>query len=64
MDETGHQPSTSNVIALKSLYSDYRAFCLEGGYKAVSKRVFTKRLEGIGYQIDRRSIGFVVYANE
>ena len=34
MDETGLQSSATEVKALKSLYSDYRSYCNEGGYGA------------------------------
>ncbi|MDM7912290.1 MAG: phage/plasmid primase, P4 family [Methanotrichaceae archaeon] len=64
MDESGLKPHLEQVKPLKSLYSDYRAYCLDAGYKPVSRRVFSKRLEALDFQMDRRSIGFVVYCND
>lgn len=64
MDENGLQPHPMDVKPLKSLYSDYRAYCLDAGFKAVSRRVFSKRLEALRFTIEKRNIGLVVFCHE
>lgn len=64
MSENNLKPDISQVKPLKSLYQDYRAFCLEDGYKPVSKKIFSKRLESTGYVIEHRNIGNVVFCRD
>jgi putative DNA primase/helicase len=50
------------AIPLKELFSQYRTFCGEDGYKAVSKKSFSFRIKGFGFEMTRRNIGPVVFA--
>ena len=61
MDESGYRRHPVDAKPLKSLYQDYRAFCTEDGYKAVGKKVMSKRLEAFGYSVEHRNIGQVVF---
>jgi putative DNA primase/helicase len=51
---------TKEFITLKTVYDAYRVFCLESGYKPISKLNFSKRLQSLKFLIEKRNIGKVV----
>lgn len=51
-------------VALKQMYSEYRPFCQEAGYKPVSIRNFAERLEKQGFATHKRNIGKVVFCRK
>ena len=55
-------PSTSNDVALSTMYGEYRNYCIESGLRQCSIRTFSERLSNAGYQKTRKSNGVVVYA--
>jgi putative DNA primase/helicase len=61
LEENGYKPHPTEIKVLKSLYQDYRAFCLEDGYRPTSKKVFTKRLIDAGFVTERRNIGLILF---
>lgn len=61
IDDQEYQPSTDSYTSLKDMYRDYKAFCSEDGYRAVSNREFKKRLNSYSIQTEKRNIGQVVY---
>ncbi len=55
-------PSPDQFMPLKSLYQDYRQYCLtEGGFHPVNKVNFSQRLTKSGYVVLRRNVGNVVF---
>lgn len=46
---------------IKDLYTRYRGYCLEDGYKPVGKKIFIKRLGHIGILTERKAPGMVAY---
>lgn len=54
LEEGQYTPSPTDWESLKDLYTQYRAYCLEDGYKAVQKTNFKKRLANAGIQIEGR----------
>ncbi|KAB7731085.1 DNA primase [Rudanella paleaurantiibacter] len=60
LDDNSYQSSDS-FTPLKDLYRDYRAYCIEDGYKAVNNRNFQKRLNANGVTTERKTIGYVAY---
>ncbi len=64
MEEQGFLPSPTDMKVLKGIYSDYRAYCLDAGYKPVSRGVFSKRLEALGFTLERRNIGLVIFCHD
>lgn len=48
---------------LKTVYDAYRAFCIESGYKPISKLNLSKRLHSLKFLIEKRNIGKVVLLN-
>jgi putative DNA primase/helicase len=45
---------------LKTVYDAYRAYCLDSGYKPISKLNLSKRLQSLRFLIEKRNIGKVV----
>ena len=63
LTESGFRKHHSNYKLLKEMYNQYRSFCMEDGYKPVSKSNFKKRLAADGVLITRINIGNVVYVS-
>ena len=57
VDEQGYTHSSENKEALTDLYSAYKNFCHEDGYKPTGKNKFGNRLEGKGFERTRLSGG-------
>ena len=62
MVESEFKPSSDKSIPSVDLYKHYKVYCREDGYLAVGKKNFRKRLEALGYHIERKNTGMVIYA--
>ncbi|MBX3291050.1 MAG: DNA primase [Acidobacteria bacterium] len=60
VQEEGYSPSSYQHQLLKTLYLDYRDFCKADGAFPVKKLNFRKRLEGLGYPVNRGTDNKVV----
>lgn len=63
-EENGYQQSPTNYILIKELYTLYRTFCLEDGFKPVNKTNFIKRVQGNGITVEKKNIGNVAYLSK
>lgn len=54
LHDNGYTSCPEQWRALKELYTDYRAFCIEDGFKPVQKTNFKKRLINSGILVDGR----------
>ena len=61
ISENEYKKDATSCQGIKVLYSAYREFCIDDGYKSVNRKNFCKRLENRGFFIQRRSIGKVVF---
>lgn len=61
ISEQGYSKSFDKFILLKSLYPEYRSFCQLDGYRALSKTNFKKRLETLGFTVERKNLGVSVF---
>ena len=61
LDDRGYTPSPDSWELIKPIYSDYRAFCYEDGFRPVNRVNFTRRLQGLNIAVERKSIGNVVF---
>jgi len=54
---------TSNTIAklLSEVYSEYKSFCNEDGYRACGNKIFSKRLTNAGFEVEKPAGARVVY---
>ncbi len=64
LNETEYKISATNEIPLKEIFSDYRSYCIEGGFRACSRRTFADRLRNIGYETTRKAYGMAVNAEK
>ena len=64
LDEQGYKPSIEKNVPLKDMYRDYKSFCAEDGYRALSNRNFSKRIKSLGFEVvkDTTRSFRVVYA--
>lgn len=53
LNDEGYQVSISRELSLHTMYTEYKVYCTESGYKAVSKKVFSERLRKQGYQLEK-----------
>jgi putative DNA primase/helicase len=61
IDEYGYQKSIEDSESLKDLYPSYKNFCLDNGFRPVHSRNLAKRLEALGFDIDKKSFGKIIY---
>jgi len=61
LEENWYESSPSFSILLKDLYLEYRSHCSEGGYKSLNKTNFKKRLSSLGFSVERKNNGYVVF---
>lgn len=64
IEENGYQPSPKNYKLIKELYTDYRTFCSDDGFKTVNKTNFIKRLQNSRIQVEKKNIGNVAYLSK
>ncbi|MDR3140798.1 MAG: DUF5906 domain-containing protein [Tannerellaceae bacterium] len=51
IDDNSYQTSNNERMLLKELYWQYKAFCMDDGYRACSNRTFSERLRTKGFEI-------------
>jgi putative DNA primase/helicase len=56
--------SATKEVPLKDMFSEYRNYCIEGGFKACSIRTLADRLRNSGYQTERKNYGTGVNAEK
>src|SRR5690606_27402419 len=61
IDENNYQSTPTDYRLIKELYTEYRGYCIEDGFKPVNKSNFIKRLSGLGVLVDRLNVGNVAY---
>lgn len=64
LSEHEYKVSATNDMPLKDLFSEYRNYCIESGFKACSLRTLADRLRNSGYQTDRKNYGTVINAEK
>lgn len=62
LNENGYEVSATNEMPLKDIFTDYRCYCVESGFKACSIRTLADRLRSSGYQTGRKNYGTGVNA--
>lgn len=64
LSEYDYKPSNLYETPLKNMMSEYKCYCMEGGFRAVNLTNFAKRLRRAGYETERKSQGNIVYAEK
>lgn len=59
--ENAYKSSSKGYISIKTLYQEYKEFCVDDGYRPVGKNNFIKRLVSDKIVIQRRNFGYIAY---
>jgi putative DNA primase/helicase len=63
LEDASYQGSTEgHEQPVKTLYDEYRQFCKDEGFRAVSSKTFSQRMQTAGFEKHRKSAGFVYFA--
>ena len=63
LEDASYQVSTTgHEQPFKTLYDEYRHFCKDEGFRAVSSKTFSQRMQAAGFEKHRKSAGFVYFA--
>ena len=60
--EFDYNTSATEETKLKDLFTEYRTYCIESGFRACSLKTFAERLRNSGYIIERKAYGMAVNA--
>ena len=61
INELDFKTSTINYTLIKTLYEQYKSFCIEDGFRPVNKSNFMKRLTAYKIFVTRLNVGNVAY---
>ncbi|MBC9910569.1 DNA primase [Chitinophaga varians] len=61
LEEEGYKPSQIGFLPLQQLYTLYKIFCADNGYRLCSNKTVSERLRSHGYEMERKTPGMVVY---
>lgn len=64
IEENGYHPSPIRYKVIKELYTLYRGFCLDDGFRPVNKTNFIKRLQSFGVHVEKKNLGNVAYLSK
>jgi putative DNA primase/helicase len=64
VEEEEYKPELNDNMPLQSLYGDYVLYCQDCGYRAFSKRNFSDNLRKLGFTVERKSLGMVVFTKD
>jgi putative DNA primase/helicase len=61
IEELNFQKDSIGYEKLSTIHQQYKNYCIEGGFRAVSNRTLADRLRNLGYVVKRIDVGNVVY---
>tara|TARA_R110002033_G_C3895715_1_gene239399 strand:+ start:4721 stop:6193 length:1473 start_codon:yes stop_codon:yes gene_type:complete len=61
LEDENYQSSIEQDRPLKDVFAEYKAYCLDSGYRLCSNRTFSSRLRKNGFTVERKSYGNAVY---
>jgi putative DNA primase/helicase len=61
INELDFKISTTDFTLIKTLYEQYKMFCIEDGFRPVNKSNFMKRLTAYKIYVTRLNVGNVAY---
>ncbi|TAM95846.1 MAG: DNA primase [Chitinophagaceae bacterium] len=61
INEENYQKSNEKSVYLKELFNEYRSYCTDNGYRPVAMRKFSERLRKIGFEIEKKMNGRIIY---
>ena len=63
VEEDGYARSLESWVLLKTLYAEYRSYCLEAGFKPLGRGKFGARIRANQIAMEKERSGFVVYVS-
>lgn len=64
ISESEYKQGVEAFTEIKLLYSEYKTFCMEDGFRTVSKKTFKTRLESYGIVVKRRNTGWIAFVSK
>ena len=64
IEEEGYAPDIEDFVFLKGIYSEYKTFCTENGYRPCSVRTLSDRLKMLLFDTKKTMHGVIVYAKK
>ncbi|PKV50249.1 putative DNA primase/helicase [Aquimarina sp. MAR_2010_214] len=64
LDDTNYESNPAMDMPLTSLFNEYRGFCIESNYTFDSKKAFSKKMQKLGFKIQRKNYGMAIYAHK
>ena len=61
VEEEQYEPDPQKSIPLKQLYTEYRNYCIEAGFKPLGRGKFGARLRANNILVEKKRTGFEVY---
>ncbi|MET7001069.1 DNA primase family protein [Chitinophaga defluvii] len=61
LEDEGYQSSSYESRPLKDLFSEYRIYCIDSGYRACSIKTFSERLRNHNFVIERKNYGMALF---
>ncbi len=59
LEENNYKSDLKKQVLIKDIYPLYKSFCIEDGYRSVSKSNFIKRLQNMKIAVDRIGVGMI-----
>lgn len=61
LEDEEYQISIIGSKPLKDLFSEYRIYCSDSGYRPCSTKTFSERLKQHGFTLERKAQGMIIY---
>ncbi|SEW27116.1 DNA primase family protein [Chitinophaga arvensicola] len=61
LEDEEYQISIIGSKPLKDLFSEYRMYCSDSGYRPCSTKTFSERLKQYGFTLERKARGMIIY---
>ena len=64
VEEEGYKRAIEGNISFKEMFSEYKTFCYDNGYRICSSKTFSDRIKKLGFETERRNRGIIVFAEK
>lgn len=61
LEDEHYEANTESSKEVKTLFAEYKNYCLENNYRALGRNKFSQRLEANGVPIQRHNVGLVAF---
>ena len=64
LEDEGYEKSLNENLKFKDVYSLYKLYCSENGYRSCSSRTFSDRLRNSGFELKKINTGVIIYVKK